>query len=130
MRRYSSFRYQAVLDIIICHAILVLLVRIFHFFGGFDNDEFIELISWIAVINFFYVIVLLRFRSSRNWFLPNPTTFDRTWTYIILFLVGVLVWQKAFFNIINFVTTVTIIKLLELFLFLLGNKKKKTPSGL
>ncbi|MBP6866192.1 MAG: hypothetical protein KBC12_01460 [Candidatus Pacebacteria bacterium] len=130
MNRYSSFRYQAVLEIIIYRSIIICLIPVFHFFGGFDDDEFIELVGLMIMINTFYVFVLFLFKRSRNWFLPNPSTFDRDYTRLILGLVGLLIIQKAFTNAINFTETMTTIKVLELILLLLGLKKKKTPSGL
>lgn len=131
MRRYSSFRYQVILKIILLHVPIVFLTGILYFFGGFDVEEFHALLGVFIFILFGYFLALTYFDQSRVIFLKNPETFDILWVYIILISIGILVSLKAIFNVLNFNQLILIIKALELTLFLLGNlKKKKTPGGL
>lgn len=125
MNRYSSFRYQVILSVILYHVPILFLTGLMYFLGGLDTDEYIEVQGFLIFIVFCYFLILKFFNSSKQFFLKNPKTFNILWVYEILSLISILIVLKSFFNLINFKQTIFFIKILEISLFFLGNLKNK-----
>jgi len=130
MSKYLSYRYQIIITSILLHVTTMFVVSVLRFFGGFDDQEYCELIGCFSLITFLYALTIYFFSETLGWFLPNGFKANKTQLlYVFVFLL-LAISLKALGNFINYQTMMFSVKVIEIVIILICCRKKKMPSGL
>jgi len=127
MSKHATYRHQILVYLVSWHVVIIFLVIIANFFGGFDSEEFFQLIGFLGFAAAFYQGLDFCFYRTLCWFLPKVFSTNKTEINLVMYGMVIVIASKCLFNWLNFEQMMFAVKTSQTILVILCCRRKK-PS--